>query len=337
MKLPSSFSTRDLVTIAVISGLGGVSSTYIGYLANLVNNFVGTPFGAGQFLAGLHVFWILLARGTTRRNGSGTLTGLSKGVIELLMGSVHGVIVVLVSLVEGLIVDVLMLRSKSNQGFTMMLSGGLSTASNVFVFQLLFLSGVPIYFILGITLLAFASGVLFAGYFAKGVLASLIHSGIVTVPDRDEVSKGVAAIGYIVVVLLLAGSIWYYSTVYSWGVGQGIEVRGLVENPYSYKEEDFRDDVITVEAELEGSYVHLEPRNYTGVPLALVIEEAIPKPNATGVRLVAEDGYKVKLELKRVRNDKTIIVEEEEGEFSLVADNLDGSLWVRKISFIELI
>lgn len=50
------FSNRDLLVIAVLSGIGGVMSTYIGYLGNLLNNLLGVPFGAGQFVAGLHVF-----------------------------------------------------------------------------------------------------------------------------------------------------------------------------------------------------------------------------------------------------------------------------------------
>ena len=60
------FSTKDLVTIALLSALGGVLSTYIGYLGNMVNHIIGVPFGAGQFLAGLH--------GITRKKGAATVT-----------------------------------------------------------------------------------------------------------------------------------------------------------------------------------------------------------------------------------------------------------------------
>jgi len=60
-------TTKDLVTIALLSALGGVLSTYIGYLGNLINHMLGVPFGAGQFLAGMHVLWIVLAVGITRK------------------------------------------------------------------------------------------------------------------------------------------------------------------------------------------------------------------------------------------------------------------------------
>ena len=40
---------RDLLIIAVLSGIGGVMSTYVGYLGNLINQIFGVPCGAGQF------------------------------------------------------------------------------------------------------------------------------------------------------------------------------------------------------------------------------------------------------------------------------------------------
>jgi energy-coupling factor transport system substrate-specific component len=71
-------STRDLVTIAVLSALGGAISTFVGYLGLLLNAAIGTPFGAGQFFSGLHVFWIILASGLIRKPGVATATGLLK-------------------------------------------------------------------------------------------------------------------------------------------------------------------------------------------------------------------------------------------------------------------
>ena len=37
------FSNRDLLVIAVLSGIGGVMSTYVGYLGNLLNRLFGCP------------------------------------------------------------------------------------------------------------------------------------------------------------------------------------------------------------------------------------------------------------------------------------------------------
>ena len=112
------FSSRDLLVVAVLSGIGGVMSTYVGYLGNLLNRIFGVPFGAGQFAAGLHVFWIIVAAGLVRRPGAATAAGLLKGVVELLTGSTHGVVIVLVSLIQGLLVDVVLLLLRRHTVFT---------------------------------------------------------------------------------------------------------------------------------------------------------------------------------------------------------------------------
>ena len=114
------FKTGDLVKIAIISALGGVSSTYIGYLGNLVNRFVGVPFGAGQFLAGLHIFWIILGYGLVKKRGTCTMVGVLKGLVELFTGGKLGVFAILLSGIQGLIADIIffILRKKilSNRG-----------------------------------------------------------------------------------------------------------------------------------------------------------------------------------------------------------------------------
>ena len=76
-------TTREIATIAVLASLGGTLSTFVGYLGNIINLSLGIPFGAGQFLAGLHVFWIVLIRTLVPRNTAGTSGGLLKGLIEL--------------------------------------------------------------------------------------------------------------------------------------------------------------------------------------------------------------------------------------------------------------
>lgn len=65
------FSTRDLLTIAILASLGGVMSTYVGYVANVINRLVGVPFGAGQVVAGLHILWIVLILAITGKKGLG--------------------------------------------------------------------------------------------------------------------------------------------------------------------------------------------------------------------------------------------------------------------------
>ena len=331
-------TTTDLVTIAVLSALGGVLSTYVGYLANLVNDFVGTPFGAGQFLAGLHVFWLVLARCVTRKTGSGTLAGVLKGLVEMLSGSIHGVIVVLISGVEGVIVDLLLIGSHPASLLGPLLAGGLATASNVLIFQLLFLSGVPVSLVLVIVLMAFASGLIFAGYFSHHVLVSMLSSGVLrgqTTP-APQASRWRMSLGYVLMAIFVGGAVWFYASTYRWERTGSFPVEGMVDEPFTYRESDFSGYVVTVQAELRGSYLHLQTRNYTGVPLTAILERASPKASASEVRLVAADGYSVLLALQEVIDNPEMIIVADKDRSNLVADKLDGSQWIQGIVRIEL-
>ncbi|MCG3219358.1 MAG: ECF transporter S component, partial [Candidatus Heimdallarchaeota archaeon] len=179
----SYFTTRDLVVIALLSSLGGVMSTFIGYLGNLVNQLLGVPFGAGQFISGLHVFWLILGYGAIRKTGSGTAMGALKGTIELLTGSTHGIIVVIVSLIEGIIIDLGFLSSdfrKEQKGtltlFHISIIAGMSALSNVFVFQMFYLISIPLIFLFVMCSLAFSSGILFGGYLSWSTLQTIQES-----------------------------------------------------------------------------------------------------------------------------------------------------------------
>ena len=94
------FSTRDLVLIAATSA-GGVLSSCVGYLGNLMNSTVRSAVRRRAVHGRLHVFWFVLARAIIGHTGAGTLTGLLKGLVEFFAGSTHGAVVVLVSVVEG--------------------------------------------------------------------------------------------------------------------------------------------------------------------------------------------------------------------------------------------
>ncbi|NLC38241.1 MAG: ECF transporter S component, partial [Clostridia bacterium] len=169
-------NNRDLLIIAVLSGIGGVMSTYIGYLGNLLNRIFGIPFGAGQFVSGLHVFWFILVAGLIRRPGAASAAGLLKGVIEMLSGSTHGLAIILVSFIQGLLVDAVLLIIRRHNLTAYMLAGGISAASNVFVFQLLYFSNAPAAYIFLISGLAFISGLLLAGSFGYSVLEILLQA-----------------------------------------------------------------------------------------------------------------------------------------------------------------
>jgi len=361
------WSTREIATIAVLASLGGVMSAYVGYLGVLLNKLMGTPFGAGQFLAGLHVLWMVLAVVMTNRVGAATSTGLLKGTVEMLAGSSKGVLVILLSLAAGLIVDAVWTMAPRKGMYAAILAGGLASCSNVLLF-LLFTSTYNslLWLFLILLVVSFISGVLFAGLLVWNVASTLDHAGIrVRAPGFDPTrtqtgpmqmanggskerswrSMAGVFITIMVAVLLGGGAVAYYVTTADdvEAMHEGtVSIQGAVAAPFTFQLEDFSDDFITVEAELSGEFTHEPMQEYTGVPLALLLGRAEVDPDATVVHVVGADGYGEQLEfpLYQVMEpgsaDRFIIVEQHGAlsdgstgdHYTLVCKDLEGAWWV---------
>jgi ABC-type thiamin/hydroxymethylpyrimidine transport system permease subunit len=347
-------TTKDLVTVALLSALGGVLSTYIGYLGNLINHIFGVPFGAGQFMAGLHVVWIILAAGITQKKGAATVTGFVKGLVELFMGSTHGIVIVLVSLVQGGIVDIVLFGKKAKAERSPIMygfAGALASASNVIVFQIFFFSGVPIVLIFMITMLAAASGIIFCGWMGTQMLASLERAGLVElreegVSDQEAMEppsawqKRVSTVNLIAALCILGmftiGAVYYFFAVYQPPNPGSIEIKGDISNSYSFVYEDFQNQEVTINAELIGSVTHKPPRDYTGVPLSVILAEASPSIDASRVTVAGTDGYTALFVLSDVMSDDELIVTFENGVYTIVAANYDGAYWVEDVASIDV-
>ena len=369
------FSTRDLVTMALLSSLGGVLSTYVGYLGNMMNRVLGVPFGAGQFMAGLHVFWIVIAYGLVKKSGSASIVGLLKGFIEMITGSTHGIVIVIVSLIQGVIYDLFMLLPrKRDLRFITYLGAGMSTASNVFIFQMLYFSSTPLTYIILISSLSFASGIIFGGYFGQSTLDNIIQGRATTHsqtggPVRRDVlvddpishsradakrsgqrsrphGKGVRPISfekmlaYLFIFCFVVGGIYYFTDVYQLNNdSHSLEVSGTgVDGTYIYSSGELSEHEVTILAELDGAFVHENEKNYTGIPLWRIIEASLEGGNttATQVDVIGVDGYQATFSYSQVwGDDELIIVDEDEG-LHLVGKNYAGEYWVREIAEVRL-
>jgi len=332
---------RDLVLVALLAAVGGVLSTYIGYLGNLINRLFGVPFGAGQLIAGLHIVWPLLARRIIGRFGSGTLTGLVKGLVEFLAGGTHGVVIVLVSFVEGLLVDLgLSASDRPGLAWTMAV-GAVASASNVFVFQAIYLSGVPFTFILVMTGLSLVSGAFLGGYLAWDLGRILDTSGLLRrspdVPSRPRIRWRRHVLSAVAVLGLLGGAVAYYVTVYDPFTGpDSVRIGGAVESPYTFSLASWEREMTTITAELRGSVSYVPPTEYTGAPLSDVIELAVPSAEASSVRVIADDGYEARFSLSDVMSDRGILLTMGEERVRLIAADHDGSKWVKRVTRVEL-
>ena len=93
---------------------------------------------------------------------------------------------------------------------------------------------------------------------------------------------------------------------------------------------------MTIEAELTGAYIHLPAANYTGVLLSIILQQATPLPEATGLRVMARDGYQVEFDLNDVMNDDRLLLTSNTDGLWLIAAEYDGSLWVRQVLTIQV-
>lgn len=336
------FTTRDLVTIAVLSALGGALSTFVGYLGLLLNTAIGTPFGAGQFLSGLHVFWIILAAGLIRKVGVATATGLLKGFVEFFTGSTHGIIVVLISLIQGLIIDVgfYAIGQRDFLPFWSIIAG-FAAASNVIVFQFFFFSGAPLIFLALLVILAFSSGIIFGGYFGHATTHLVSESNVYrsvakgpTLASKGSVWQrlGPYRLSALIFLIVIAFGASLYA-VFVWRPvldPLGCEVVGQVAQPFGFTYFTYAEYEITIEAELIGSVTHIPPQNYTGIPLVTILTDAQPLESATLLQVVSSDGYSATFSLEDVLNDYEIILVVD-GGLRLIAKNYPGWFWIQKV------
>lgn len=340
------FTTRDLVTIAVLSALGGALSTFVGYLGLLLNTTVGTPFGAGQFLSGLHVFWIVLAAGLIRKTGSATATGLLKGLVEFFTGSTHGIVVVLVSLIQGLIIDIGFYAIGQRDSLPLWcIISGFAAASNVIIFQLFFFSGAPLIFLVLLIILAFSSGIIFGGYFGHAttylVLESHVYRSAASTTIKSQGSVWRRLGPYRISALIFLIAIAFGASLYAVFVWRPVldpyscEVVGQVAQPLRFSYFSYSDQEVTFEAQLIGSITQLPPQNYTGIQLVTILDDAHPLDSANTLLVVSSDGYRASFSLEEVQSDDEIILVMEDG-LRLVAKNYPGWFWVQKVVSIVI-
>ena len=325
------FSTRDLLMMAALAALGGVVGTYVNAVGDFLQSIFGFA-GTNQWAAGLHVLWLTLAVGLTRKQGAGTATGILKGGVELLTGNTHGLMIVLVDFVAGLFVDLgfLPFRRKDSMA-AYCLAGGLAAASNVFVFQLF--ASVPAdtlahWVLLLVAGVAFVSGVLFAGVLGRGLVNALRRAGVVKDASPEPMGRRAYPIFLIAAVLLIAGL-----TIHLRGALQGpatVHVGGAVDAAYNYPVEHGDLGATTAEGTLREATAR-----YSGVPIREIVARAQPQAGASLLLVRASDGYAFFISMDEVRhNDALLLAPQGEGEevsYDIVGAQ-NSKAWVRSVS-----
>jgi ABC-type thiamin/hydroxymethylpyrimidine transport system permease subunit len=322
--------------MAALAALGGVAGTYVNAIGDVFQSVLGFA-GTTQWAAGLHVLWLVLAVGLTGKQGAGTITGLLKGGVELLTGNTHGLLVVLVDVVAGLLVDLGFLPFRNRDSLpAYALAGGLASASNVFVFQLfasLPADTLAYGVILLVALVAFASGVLFAGLLGRTLVSALRRAGVVK--DRPPASMP----GHVYPIFLVVAAVLTVAlTLYLRQALRGpatIRVGGAVEAAYDYP--TTHGDIARITAE---STLNKVTTGYTGVPVCELVARAGPQPGASLLLVRAVDGYAFFVGMDEVdRNEALLLACQGKGDEAscdmVGAENRKA--WVRGVAELTVI
>lgn len=344
------FSTKDLLLIALLCCLGGVTSTFIGYIGSSFGSLTGIPMG-GQALAGLHVFWLILVMAIVDKKGSGSLAGLLKGFAEFITGSHLGILAIPTSFLEGILAEVAFWPLKKyNRTLAFVIAGGLGSWANILITQTLFSAFPGIYMFGSFSLFSFASGLVFGGYMSLGIYRVLIEAGIIKKPETVKQTRSQAIISALVVLVLLAvlaATVAVYVTtpkVVSTSnngmepIAGGtfyINVTGNVAKPGSFYIPDYKPQFITFMAvNTHGGEGNHHTYSYTGVPFNVVLKDAGIYGNASRIDLIASDNYKITYTASDVMSRNNIILDPENGEVDIIAQNYTSNMWVRSIATV---
>lgn len=334
----SYFSTRDLMMMAALAAVGGVAGTYINFVGDLFQSILGFA-GTTQWAAGLHVIWIMLAAAIVRKPGAATATGILKGFVEFLSGNTHGLLVLIVDIMAGLIVDLVLLPRKDKQpGIMFYLAAGLSSASNIFVFQ--FFASIPddiltFFAILFTSAVAFISGVIFGGLLVNSLLSSLYKVGVLSEPPKDPGKRKFlwpVSILLLAVALTIGAGVAYLSQHNN---TLGVQIYGSVANSYVFPFESPHINEIEIESDMNGVN-----RSYSGIPIEKLVTYSEPLSESWVLQVTASDGYSFFISRDEIFSNKDLILSSQEiGGQTLynIVGSLSSKARVRGVTMMQVI
>jgi energy-coupling factor transport system substrate-specific component len=231
------FNTRDLMLMAALAAVGGITSTYINMIGDFFQSFLGFA-GTTQWAAGLHIIWLMLAALLIRKPGAATTAGVIKGIVEFLTGNTHGLIVLIVNVTAGLIIDLILVGNKQKKfNLSFYLAAGVSSASNIIVFQ--FFAAIPsdvltLIMILSSSVVSFVSGVIFGGFVVRTLFTAIQKAGIYHPEKSVGANKKISAFYLISAISLLVTFAATLILSRANGDFEYVMISGEVNTPYEF-------------------------------------------------------------------------------------------------------
>ena len=331
--------------------MGGVASTYVGYVGSTFSSMTGIPMG-GQLLSGLHIFWIILVLAIVNKKGSGALAGLLKGFVEFITGSHLGIMVIATSLLEGIFVEIGFWPFKKYRTVSYLIAGGLGAWANILITQTVFNAFPGIEMFGTLSVFSFISGVVFGGLMGLGIVRVLADAGAVKKKEAEKASmlsrlSGAAAIILLAFVVLMLAL--HFATPAQTVDGDGISVSDpLVNNTtqqadhltftdackYSegtaYDLMDYKSQFVTISA-VDTSGGNTEAKNYTGLPLNVIVETQCEGGSPRYVDVISKDGTDRTFNISDVRSNMGIILVQNGTSIDVVAQGFPSSMWVKNV------
>jgi hypothetical protein len=247
--------------------------------------------------------------------------------------------VLIVNIFAGLIVDLVLLPKKDKQpGWMFYLAAGLSSASNIFVFQ--FFASIPrdILTFLAILLtsgVAFISGIIFGGLVPKSLLVSLYKVGILSEPEKNPGKRNFIwplAILMLAVALTISTGLYYINQQSN---TQGIQIEGNVVNPFVFPFDYHQINVMEIDSSVNGAN-----RPYARITLEDLVKYSEPLNEPWVLQVNASDGYSFFISKDEIfSNTDLILVSNEVGGHTLY--NIEGAhsskAWIRGVSQMKVI
>jgi len=331
------FSTRDLMLMAALAAVGGITSTYINMIGDFFQSFLGFA-GTTQWAAGLHIIWLMLAALMIRKPGAATTAGVIKGIVEFLTGNTHGLIVLIVNIAAGLIIDLVMIGNKQKKiNLSFYLAAGVSSASNIIVFQLFaaFPSDVLILIaIVSTSVVSFISGVVFGGLLVRALLAAIEKAGIFH-PEKKVGANRKISVFYLISAIsitIIFAAVLFLSQAN--GNFEYVKISGVVNSPYEFSASDTEIELFEISGEYNGVV-----RDYSGYALIDIVNKAIPNVEDGLIFIKAGDGYSYFIPYAEVLGNDHVILAVQDGEEYTSYDIVGAEstkAWVRGVSELIL-
>jgi len=120
------------------------------------------------------------------------------------------------------------------------------------------------------------------------------------------------------------------------GINPVVQIEGNVNTPCEISLDEFAGSEVTISAEEKQCKETIPARDFTGIPLRVILEKSQPAEDAAKLTMLASDGYKKSLPLEDVLAGDDLIMLEEDGVLRVIARGYDASYWVSDVLTLKV-